>query len=167
MDSFARNFVISALFYLGIMTLFGLAMALNLPWSYYFRYTHIHLGLLGWMSMMIFGVGYHVIPRFSARPIYSKKLGSLHWFLANLGLIGMAVFFPLRSVNPSFTVPFTVSAVIQTVSIFLFIFNIGATLSSRRAVAPAVPLNPKLETGLERLKNLKSVGISAWCGHQT
>jgi len=26
---------------------------------------HVHLGLLGWMSMMIYGVGYHVLPRFT------------------------------------------------------------------------------------------------------
>lgn len=151
MDSFARNFVVSSLVYLGLMALLGFAMALNLPWSYQLRYTHMHLGLLGWMSMMIFGVGYHVLPRFAGRQLYSKKMGHAHWFLANLGLIGMAVFFPLQNNDPAFRIPFILSTALQTLSLFLFITNITLSLFGR-GKKMAEKCQPTLAVELAKLR---------------
>jgi cbb3-type cytochrome oxidase subunit 1 len=36
--------------------------------------------------MMIFGVAYHVIPRFSGSPLHSPRLAGLHLWIANIGL---------------------------------------------------------------------------------
>ena len=125
MDSFARNFIISALFYFGLTALLGLASALQLFGSYNLHYAHIHLGLAGWMSMMIFGVGYHVLPRFTGGHLYSRKLGSFHWFLANISLIGMVVLYPLKSMSSTLNTLFIISVVLQTISILIFILNIA------------------------------------------
>jgi heme/copper-type cytochrome/quinol oxidase subunit 1 len=40
---------------------------------------------------MIFGVSYHVIPRFSGRPARFPRLIWPHFWLTNVGLVGMAV----------------------------------------------------------------------------
>ncbi|MEJ2060034.1 MAG: cbb3-type cytochrome c oxidase subunit I [Gammaproteobacteria bacterium] len=52
---------------------------------------HAHLMLLGFMAMMVYGVGLHVLPRFSGRPLYSERLANLQFYAANLGLWLMAV----------------------------------------------------------------------------
>jgi cbb3-type cytochrome oxidase subunit 1 len=50
---------------------------------------HAHLMLVGFVGMMIFGIGLHVLPRFTGRPLYSERLADAHFALANLGLLAM------------------------------------------------------------------------------
>ncbi|HQU14766.1 MAG: hypothetical protein B7Z66_03955 [Chromatiales bacterium 21-64-14] len=51
---------------------------------------HGHLMLLGFIAMMIYGVGLHVLPRFAGRPLFSERLADWQLYLANLGLWLMA-----------------------------------------------------------------------------
>jgi nitric oxide reductase large subunit len=50
---------------------------------------HAHLMLVGFVGMMIFGVGLHVLPRFSGRELYSERVADAQFWIANIGLIGM------------------------------------------------------------------------------
>ena len=45
----------------------GTAMAVHLEWTVYHP-VHMHMMLLGFGTMMIYGVAYHVLPRFVGRP---------------------------------------------------------------------------------------------------
>jgi cbb3-type cytochrome oxidase subunit 1 len=47
---------------------------------------HGHIMLLGFVLMMIYGVGLHVIPRFSGYPLRSERLADAQFWCANLGL---------------------------------------------------------------------------------
>ncbi|ADC72238.1 conserved hypothetical protein [Thioalkalivibrio sp. K90mix] len=47
---------------------------------------HGHLMLLGFVIMMIYGVGLHVLPRFSGRSLFSERLAHVQFVLANVGL---------------------------------------------------------------------------------
>jgi hypothetical protein len=142
MESFSRNFILASIFYFSLMTLIGFAMALDVPGIESLYFAHVHFGLLGWMSMMIFGVGYHVLPRFTGRPLYSRRLGPIHWVLANIGLIGMAVFFPLKVGNELFLILFIVFSVVETLSIIIFAYNLTMTLCSRRILPMAGSCGP-------------------------
>lgn len=51
---------------------------------------HGHVMLLGFMAMMIFGVGLHVLPRFSGRPLFSERLANGQLWVSNAGLWLMA-----------------------------------------------------------------------------
>ena len=51
---------------------------------------HGHIMMLGFIAMMIYGVGLHVLPRFSGRPLYSERLADWQLYIANLGLWIMA-----------------------------------------------------------------------------
>lgn len=51
---------------------------------------HGHLMLLGFVAMMIYGIGLHVLPRFAGRPLFSERLANWQFYLANLGLWMMA-----------------------------------------------------------------------------
>ncbi|MDI6784151.1 MAG: cbb3-type cytochrome c oxidase subunit I [bacterium] len=96
MDKFAKNFIKASLVYFIIGSFLGGLMVIHPQWVGIFSSAHAHLNLLGWISMMIFGVGYHILPRFSGQPLYSPKLANIQYWLANLGLIGMAIFFIIR-----------------------------------------------------------------------
>ena len=50
---------------------------------------HAHLMLVGFVGMMIFGIGLHVLPRFTGRSLYSERLADVHFALANFGLLAM------------------------------------------------------------------------------
>ncbi|HHT9117841.1 MAG TPA: hypothetical protein ACFYD1_04340 [Candidatus Hypogeohydataceae bacterium YC38] len=39
--------------------------------------------------MMIYGVGYHILPRFSGNPIAYPKLMQMHFWVANISLLGL------------------------------------------------------------------------------
>jgi cbb3-type cytochrome oxidase subunit 1 len=47
---------------------------------------HAHIMLLGFVLMMIYGVGLHVIPRFSGYPLRSERLADIQFWCANIGL---------------------------------------------------------------------------------
>ena len=50
---------------------------------------HVHLMLLGFVGQMIFGIGLHVLPRFSGHPLYSERLADAQFLLINFGLLSM------------------------------------------------------------------------------
>jgi len=54
---------------------------------------HTHINLLGWVEMAIFAAVYYIIPRLVKRPIYSLKLVKWHFWVHNIGLLGMVIFF--------------------------------------------------------------------------
>jgi hypothetical protein len=66
-DWFVKRFLQSALVWLGLGVSAGVAMAVHPQWIIY-RPAHEHMNLLGFVTMMIFGVGYHVVPRFFGHP---------------------------------------------------------------------------------------------------
>jgi cbb3-type cytochrome oxidase subunit 1 len=45
--------------------------------------------------MLVFGVGYQLLPRLFGHPLYSTRLAALHLYLANLGLGGLVLGFLL------------------------------------------------------------------------
>ena len=61
---------------------------------------HTHLNLLGFVVMVIFGVAYHILPRFAGRPLRSEAWAGAHFWLAFLSTAGMAVGFALPPAAP-------------------------------------------------------------------
>lgn len=110
----------------------GLGMLLWPSESGYYIPVHVHLNLLGFMSMMIYGVGYHILPKFSGRHIYSPQIMKVQFWLSNAGLIGMAASWPLhiRGDIPMAETVLILSSAVLLVSIFLFTVNILKTVKS-------------------------------------
>jgi cbb3-type cytochrome oxidase subunit 1 len=50
---------------------------------------HAHLMLAGFVGMMVFGIGLHVLPRFTGHVLFSERLADAQFVLANVGLIMM------------------------------------------------------------------------------
>ena len=60
---------------------------------------HAHLMLVGFVGMMVFGVGLHVLPRFTGRDLFSERMADVQFWVANVGLIAMVSGW-LASVRP-------------------------------------------------------------------
>ncbi len=135
MDRFAKNFIGASIVYLFLSTVLGILMLYN-PGLLRLKFVHSHLNMLGWVSMMIYGVGYHILPRFVGRLIKSKTLAEIQFYLANAGLVGMLFFYTLETYNPGNSLyrGLTVaSGVIEAVSIVLFFYNMIATLYAKES----------------------------------
>jgi len=94
--------------------------------------SHVHLGILGWISMMIFGFSYSFMPALAGRALFSQKLPYIHFILGNIGVIGMAVVwiagrFPKSVVSPKLVWPF---GLLVISSLWVYIFNIAMTFLS-------------------------------------
>ena len=59
---------------------------------------HTHVNLLGWVEMAIFGAIYYLIPRLVRRPIHSLRLVKVHFWIHNIGLVGMVVLFTMAGI---------------------------------------------------------------------
>jgi cbb3-type cytochrome oxidase subunit 1 len=66
MEIYAKRFTKMALIYLVLGVVMGVVIGTQPEWSQRLRFVHIHLNLLGFMTMFISGVAYHVLPRFNA-----------------------------------------------------------------------------------------------------
>lgn len=122
-------FIRAALIYLGIGVLMGLTMAVHPNWMLYLKPAHAHVNLLGFMAMFVYGVAYHVLPRFRGKQLYSHRLARHHLILANVGLVGMAVAFVLRfTMGTAGTVALATFGTIQVVAVAMFIVNAWKTL---------------------------------------
>ncbi len=135
MDRFVKNFIGMSIVYLAVASVLGILM-IGYPSLLSLKFVHSHLNMLGWVSMMIFGVGYHILPRFTGRPLKSPKIGAVQFWLANIGLIGMLLFYSLGTFSPEtniYTMLTVAFGVIEAFSIFLFFYNMLATLYAKEA----------------------------------
>ena len=89
MERYPRLFIQTALIYLLIGVILGVVIGTDPMLAVRFRFAHIHLNLLGFMVMIIAGVAYHVLPRFTARTMPWPAGVKYHFYLQNIGLLGM------------------------------------------------------------------------------
>jgi len=129
MDRFARWFIVMSIIYLGIAAVLGIVMLYSEK-AMQLKFVHSHLNMLGWVSMMIYGVGYHILPRFMGRPLYSQKIGEAQFWLANVGLVVMLVFYMLNVYAPSegYVLVTVGAGVVELASVFLFFYNMLMTI---------------------------------------
>ena len=142
MEWFSKAFLKASLTWLGLGVTLGVAMAINPMWIAY-RPAHMHMNLLGFVAMMIFGVAYHVIPRFTGHPLHSRRLGGLHWWIANSGLILMVTGFGLGPTIGRAAMPILATGgVLSALGAYTFIYNVWRTIDGTPAkqVAPTVPI---------------------------
>jgi cbb3-type cytochrome oxidase subunit 1 len=95
MDWFVKAFMKASLAWLALGVTLGVAMAARPAWIVY-RPAHLHMLVLGFVTKMIFGVAYHVVPRFSGHQLHGRRMAGWHWWISNAGLLLMTVGFLLR-----------------------------------------------------------------------
>lgn len=141
MDWFVKAFMKASLTWLAVGVTLGVAMAAHPPWVVY-RPAHLHMLVLGFVTMMIFGVAYHVVPRFTGHPLYARRAAGWHWWVSNAGLLLMAIGFIMRPLTWSgATLVLTAGGVLAASGAYLFAYLIWRTIDGpvavRRAAAEA------------------------------
>jgi cbb3-type cytochrome oxidase subunit 1 len=140
MEWYVRAFLKASLAWLAMGVTLGVAMAARPAWTIY-RTAHVHMVMLGFVTMMIFGVGYHVIPRFAGAPLRSKRAAVVHWWMSNLGLAGLAAGFALRPHGVTAGTPVLVlGGVLSALGAYTFVVLIWRSIDApaRREVEKAM-----------------------------
>jgi hypothetical protein len=132
MDWFVKAFLKASLAWLGLGVTLGVAMGAH-PVGSIYRTAHLHMLLLGFVGSMIFGVAYHVIPRFVGSPLRSPRLAVAHWWLNNVGLAVMVVGFCLRAEGkPVSSLLLGIGGTAAAVGAYIFAWIIWTTLDWRK-----------------------------------
>ena len=122
MDRYTKGFVVASLVYFFLAAVLGIWMG-GTDGAGWVKFAHVHFNLLGFMAMMIYGVGYFILPRFNGRTLRWPSWVPIHFFLANIGLIGMVATVPER---PS--TGFILFSALSVLSTGMFALNLGATM---------------------------------------
>lgn len=133
MDWFVKSFLKASLAWLAMGVTVGVAMAIEPQWTVY-RAIHMHMNLLGFVTMMIYGVAYHVVPRFLGHPLHAPRLAGAQWWIANIGLPLMCIGFAFRArgiLAPATTI-LGVGAGLSAASAYAFVYNLWRTIDGRR-----------------------------------
>lgn len=137
MDWYVRAFIKASLAWLAMGVTLGVAMAAHPLWTIY-RLAHVHMVLLGFVTMMIYGVAYHVIPRFAGFPLHSRRAAVWHWWIANAGLALMAVGFALRArAWPWATHVLACGGTLSATGAYVFVFLLWRTIDGPSSLRTA------------------------------
>lgn len=138
MSKITLAFIRMSFIYLLVGTGMGVLLLLWPSQIWVYVPVHAHINLLGWVSMLMFGIAYHILPRFSGRMLYSDRLAEAHLWIVNIGLIGLTFFWSMqRHRNPSMDIASLPSimtilfAFMEAVGIFLFVFNMWMTVFTK------------------------------------
>lgn len=127
------TYIAAALFYLFLTVAAGIMMAVNL-YSPYFKTNHLeylklhaHLAFIGWVSMVIMGVSYKLIPMFSLSHGFSLKPAKWVFAFINAGLLLLTVeyHFPQR------TIMLPISAILFAAGNLIFLYQVYLIMKNR------------------------------------
>lgn len=134
MNKLANIFIKTSLVYLAISTILGVLITIGPGYSF----MHSHFALLGWVSFLLFGLTYEIIPRFTGRPLLSENLGVIQFWLGNIGLVGLTLSYPFMRMSMLKGHDFSnalamviVFGIIEAISIFIFIYNIWKSMERK------------------------------------
>ena len=133
MDWFIKAFIRSSLIWFTLGIALGLAMAAHPLWVVY-RPAHAHMNVVGFITMMVFGVGYQLLPRLFGGGLWSRRLAIVHLWLANVGLALMVAGFMLAPHIGDGSIPVTAGGgAIFTLGVVCFVVNLWRTFDAADA----------------------------------
>jgi cbb3-type cytochrome oxidase subunit 1 len=133
MEWFIKAFIRASLLWFGGGIVLGVAIAAHPPWLVY-RPAHAHMNVVGFLTMLVFGVGYQLLPRLFGHPLHSRRLAIAHLFLANLGLAGLVLGFLLQPQGGRGVRWVTVTGgILFAAGALLWVFNLWRTFDAADA----------------------------------
>ena len=129
MSKTTLGFLFTGLAYLVIGVTLGVLFFI-IPETRILKSVHTHLNLVGFVIFSIFGIGYHILPRFRGNPLHSERLAWWQFWLANRGLVGLLVTIGLEAYLDfdGFEVARLIFSTTLALSIYLFAYNMLRTL---------------------------------------
>jgi cbb3-type cytochrome oxidase subunit 1 len=143
MEWFIKAFIRASLLWFAAGIVFGVAMAIQPAWIVY-RPAHAHMNVAGFLTMLVFGVGYQLLPRLFGHPLYSPLLATVHLYLANLGLFGLVLgFFLAPGGGTDWRWLTALGGTIYALGALLWVLNLWRTFNAADARARARAQSPK------------------------
>ncbi|MCZ7603197.1 MAG: cbb3-type cytochrome c oxidase subunit I [Melioribacteraceae bacterium] len=136
-------YLAAAVFYLIVTAVAGLLLSINLYTPYikinHLQYLnlHAHIAFVGWVSFVVMGVTYKLIPMFTLSHKYSTKSALGAFVLINTGLLGISTAMHYENT----TIFFYFFVILIAVGIFLFLYQVYMIFKNR--------VRRKLDVGLE------------------
>ena len=161
-ENYLVKFLILGITFYGLQTLQGPLQAVR-TFSGFIHYTdwvpgHVHMGALGWVSLVMFAAIYYLVPRMYGRELYSVPMANLHFWLVLSGQLLYSVSMWIAGVkqagmwhamNPDGSLTYTfmeslvaiypyywaraLSGIIYLAGIGLFLCNLVLTARGRKA----------------------------------
>jgi cytochrome c oxidase cbb3-type subunit 1 len=149
MEWFVRAFVRASLVWFTLGVLLGLAMAVHPDWVVY-RPAHAHMNVVGFLTMMVFGVGYQLLPRLFGFGLHSRPLAVAHWWLANAGMAALVAGFFVTPHIGRRAIPLTAGGgLLFAAGALAFVYNMWRTFNAadaRQRARAAARSGPNLPT---------------------
>jgi len=166
-ENYLVKFLILGITFYGLQTLQGPMQAIR-TFSAFIHYTdwipgHIHMGTLGWVSLISFACIYYLVPRIYGRELYSIPLANLHFWLVLIGQLVYSVSMWVagvlqagmwHSLNPDGSLAYTFmetmaemypywwarafGGIIYLLGVLVFIYNLVKTVKGDVQPDPAV-----------------------------
>ncbi len=163
-DNYLVKFLIFGITFYGLQTLQGPSQSVR-TFSAFIHYTdwvpgHVHMGTLGWVSLVLFAAIYYTVPKLYGRDIYSVGLVNLHFWLAVIGQLifsismwvaGVQQAAMLNAINPDGSLHYSFmetlvelypywharagGGVIYLLSLLVFVYNLYKTTTSGKPLA--------------------------------
>ncbi len=84
----------------------------------------VHIATLGWITMVIFGAMFQLVPVVLEVKLFSETLGEIQFWIYLAGVIGLVTAFW----NFDIGLPMTISAILLVLAMLIFIFNISMSM---------------------------------------
>jgi cytochrome c oxidase cbb3-type subunit I len=164
-ENYLVKFLILGITFYGLQTLQGPLQAIR-SFSAFIHYTdwvpgHVHMGTLGWVSLVLFAGIYYLVPRLYGRSLHSIPLANLHFWLVLLGQLIYSVSMWIagvqqagmwHAIGPDGSLSFSFmesliaiypywwtrafSGVLYLAGVLVFIYNLARTAQGASTVAP-------------------------------
>jgi cytochrome c oxidase cbb3-type subunit 1 len=165
-SNYLTKFFILGITFYGLQTVQGPTQGLRVV-SQLIHYTdwvpgHVHMGMMGWVTMTVTASIYYIIPKINGTTLYSEKIANIHFWLVLVGQLAFSITMWVtgiqqgamwKATNPDGTLKYTfveslaknypfweartVAGVVFTAGMLFFIFNVLMTIKKGRALEPA------------------------------
>ena len=133
MEGFIKAFIRSSLLWFLLGIVIGLVMVAY-PALATLRPAHAHANVAGFVSMLIFGVGYQLLPRLFGHPLHSTRLAVVHLWCANAGLAGLVGGFGAQPFAPAAGRWITLAGgILFATGVGLWVYNLWRTFDAADA----------------------------------
>jgi cbb3-type cytochrome oxidase subunit 1 len=135
MEWFIKAFIRASLLWFAAGIVLGVLIGVYPEWVIYMP-AHAHMNVVGFLTMLVFGVGYQLLPRLFGHPLHSPRLAGIHLVLANAGLLVMVGGFFARPGNAA-AARWVIGAggTIYTVGALFWVYNLWRTFDAADARA--------------------------------
>jgi len=133
MNSLSLRCIKGAFVYLALGIALGAWFAVDRTAGAWLRPLHAGLNLWGWTTLLIYGMAYHMLPRFTGRPLRWPRLAAAQSWLAIGGVVLVAAgWIAILSELPPAQAVLVGGGALQVVAAALFALLIGELLSKGR-----------------------------------